>query len=190
MFKFIIIFQNLFVKNFLNKYQPILFQFKTKLIWIFKSFLFGRISKQYNLPLPHALSFLDSSVGKIFSILSVANDNTVLLVLSFIKFLFPIQFSQASTTESVLFSKIKSSASLSITNDTGNTENLARYFPLLMIKDFNSKGFSTYDDFMTNADVPVLAMNGLIDNPVNPFTGKVINSDEKTAHKKYLIRSD
>lgn len=80
--------------------------------------------------------------------------------------------------------------SLLITNDTGNTEDLARYFPLLMIKDFNSKGFLTYDGFMTNADVPVLAMNGLIDNPVNPFTGKVINSDEKTAHKQYLIRSD
>ncbi len=80
--------------------------------------------------------------------------------------------------------------SLLITNDTGNTEDLARYFPLLMIKDFNSKGFSTYDGFMTNADVPVLAMNGLIDNPVNPFTGKAINSDEKTAHKQYLIRSD
>lgn len=80
--------------------------------------------------------------------------------------------------------------SLLITNDTGNTEDLARYFPLLMIKDFNSKGFLTYDGFMTNADVPVLAMNGLIDNPVNPFTGKVINSDEKTAHKQYIIRSE
>lgn len=39
---------------------------------------------------------------------------------------------------------------------------------------------------MTNADVPSLAVEGIIENPVNPFTGKPIDSDEKSAHKQYI----
>lgn len=63
------------------------------------------------------------------------------------------------------------------------------YFPLLMVKDFNSEGFTISDEFMTNADVPTLATNGVIENPLNPFTGNPINSDEKTAHDQYIIVS-
>ena len=63
------------------------------------------------------------------------------------------------------------------------------YYPLLMVKDFGSKGFKTSREFMTNADVPTLATNGLIENPKNPFTGKLINSDEKTAHDQYIVMS-
>lgn len=66
-------------------------------------------------------------------------------------------------------------------------EDVEWYFPLLMVKDFNSAGFVTSDTFMTNADVPTLAMRGLIENPINPFTGKAINSDEKTAHDQFII---
>ena len=62
-----------------------------------------------------------------------------------------------------------------------------RFFPLLMVKDFGSTGFTTSSEFMTNADVPTLAASGLIENPVNPFTGKAINSDEKTAHDQFII---
>ena len=68
-------------------------------------------------------------------------------------------------------------------------ENMAAYYPLLMVKDFNSREFTTSYDFMTNADVPTLATNGIIENPINPFTGKEINSDEKTAHDQYIICS-
>lgn len=64
---------------------------------------------------------------------------------------------------------------------------LTPYFPLLMVKDFNSQSFQTSDAFMTNADVPVLALDGLIENPVNPFTNKSLTSDEKTAHPQYII---
>ena len=32
---------------------------------------------------------------------------------------------------------------------------------------------------MTNADVPTVATKGIINNPVNPYTGKPINSDLK-----------
>ena len=66
----------------------------------------------------------------------------------------------------------------------------ALYFPLFMVKDFNSTEFTTSTEFMTNADTPTLAFKGLIDNPINPFTNKPINSDEKTAHRQYMIISD
>ena len=75
----------------------------------------------------------------------------------------------------------------SITDAKGTVHDLERYFPLLMVKDFGSKGFSSSDDFMTNADVPTLAMEKLIENPINPFTGKAINSDEKYAHDQMVI---
>lgn len=64
------------------------------------------------------------------------------------------------------------------------------YFPLLMVKDFDAKEFTTSYEFMTNADVPSLAMSGLIDNPKNPFTGKIINSEEKSAHDQFIIMSN
>lgn len=70
------------------------------------------------------------------------------------------------------------------------TNDLGWYFPLLMVKDFNAKGFTSSDTFMTNADVPTLATQDLIDSPVNPFTGKSINSDEKIAHDQMIIRGD
>lgn len=54
------------------------------------------------------------------------------------------------------------------------------YNPLLLIKDFNSKGeFRSSDEFMTNADVPYLAAKGLIKDIRNPFTGKKITMNNK-----------
>ena len=44
------------------------------------------------------------------------------------------------------------------------------YNPVLMVKDFGATGFTINDEVITNADVPYIAVNGLIDNPVNPFT--------------------
>lgn len=73
--------------------------------------------------------------------------------------------------------------------DDGSDEykNVELYYPLLMVKDFGSEEFTTSDEFMTNGDVPTLAMKDVIENPVNPFTGKPINSDEKTAHDQFII---
>ena len=65
-----------------------------------------------------------------------------------------------------------------------------RYNPLLLVKDFNDKGFKTSDEFMTTADTPVFAVSDVIKNPVNPFTGKEINSDEKTAHAQIITSSE
>ena len=45
-----------------------------------------------------------------------------------------------------------------------------------MYKDFNSgvEGIVTDNSFMTNADTPILAVENLIEEPKNPFTGNVI----------------
>ncbi len=64
------------------------------------------------------------------------------------------------------------------------------YYPLLMVKDFNATEYTTDDTFMTTADVPTLAVSGVVENPVNPYTGNPINSDEKTAHRQYISLSD
>jgi len=70
---------------------------------------------------------------------------------------------------------------------SGQAPDLGAFFPLLMVKDFNSTEFTTDSTFMTNADVPTLAMEGVIENPINPATGNPINSDEKTAHDQLLL---
>lgn len=64
------------------------------------------------------------------------------------------------------------------------------YYPLLMVKDFGSNGFVVSEEFMTNGDVPTLATKDIIKDPINPFTGKIINNSEKTAHDQYIIFSD
>ena len=51
--------------------------------------------------------------------------------------------------------------------------------PLLMVKDFNAKGFSVSKEYMTNADTPYLAMKGIISNPVNPYSGNPISDQGK-----------
>lgn len=71
----------------------------------------------------------------------------------------------------------------------GGTVDLARYYPLLMVKDFDSREFTASDTFMTTADVPVLAVEGLIEDPVNPYTGKKLTMDEKTAHPQFITMS-
>lgn len=63
------------------------------------------------------------------------------------------------------------------------------YYPILLVKDFDATEFTTDSTFMTNADVPTLATSGLVRNPVNPFTGKAIDSSEKTAHDQYILYS-
>jgi YidC/Oxa1 family membrane protein insertase len=55
-----------------------------------------------------------------------------------------------------------------------------QFNPYLLVKDFNAKGEMKTDmTFMATADVPTLAMEGIIENPVNPYTGNAITSDRK-----------
>ncbi len=64
------------------------------------------------------------------------------------------------------------------------------YFPLLLVKDFGETGSPKEDGtFMTNADVPTIALNGIVSNPINPFTNKVVSSIEKTSHDQFIIKS-
>ncbi len=65
-------------------------------------------------------------------------------------------------------------------------EDVMYFNPLLMVKDFGAHGFTTDDRFMTNADVPVLALEGVVDDPVNPYTGQPINSDAKNGPQHIL----
>ena len=64
------------------------------------------------------------------------------------------------------------------------------FMPLLMVKDFNSTGFTVNDEFMTNGDTPTLATAGLIEDPVNPFTGNPINSDAKNGPQMLFYSED
>ena len=63
--------------------------------------------------------------------------------------------------------------------------------PLLLVKDFNATGsIKTDNTFMTNADTPFLAVNGIIGHPTNPFTGKEITTEEKTSHSQLINSSN
>lgn len=67
-----------------------------------------------------------------------------------------------------------------------NTNDFAGYAkdhlnPILLVKDFNSTDeFKTDYSFMSNADVPSIALKDIIKNPVNPFTGNEIDKDYKS----------
>ena len=67
---------------------------------------------------------------------------------------------------------------------------LQAYIPLLMYKDFNADEYSVDDTFMTNADTPFLATNGLFENNVNPFTGNTIDCIAKTSHDQMILCTD
>ena len=51
--------------------------------------------------------------------------------------------------------------------------------PVLMVKDFGQTGFTVSNELMTNADTPYLALNGVISDPVNPYTGMPITQTPK-----------
>lgn len=65
-------------------------------------------------------------------------------------------------------------------------EGVTFFNPLLLVKDFDSETFTTDDQFMTNGDVPTLALQGIVENPVNPFTGKPINNEAKNATEMHV----
>ena len=69
-----------------------------------------------------------------------------------------------------------------------NNLDIENFLPTLMVKDFDTHGkLKESDECMTNADVPFLAMNGIIKNPVNPFTGNLLDAHEKQEMEEYHI---
>ena len=54
------------------------------------------------------------------------------------------------------------------------------FHPTLLVKDFNATGkLSMNRDFMTNADVPLIALDGIVKKPVNPYSGKVLEPQKE-----------
>ena len=66
-------------------------------------------------------------------------------------------------------------------------QDIEAFMPLLMVKDFNAKGFTINYDFMTNGDTPAIAMKNIIDNPQNPFTNKPIDSNAKKGAQNVIV---
>jgi hypothetical protein len=59
-------------------------------------------------------------------------------------------------------------------------ECLQYYSALLLFKDFGAKGNISVDNqFMVNADTPILAAKEIISNPVNPFTEKTLEAKKE-----------
>lgn len=71
-----------------------------------------------------------------------------------------------------------------------NPEDVMAYNPLLLVKDFDSHAFRVDHQFMTNADTPTLAFSGLLQDPVNPFSGKPINSEAKNTEEYHVFYTD
>ena len=63
------------------------------------------------------------------------------------------------------------------------------YNPLLMVKDFGVEGFMTDNTFMTNADTPLIAFDGLVADPVNPFTGEPVTDRAKNDPEQHILES-
>lgn len=64
------------------------------------------------------------------------------------------------------------------------------FHPLLLVKDFNAKGALKTDmTFMTNGDVPSLALKGIVSEPVNPFTKKAVPLDTSDIKKDGVVIS-
>ena len=58
---------------------------------------------------------------------------------------------------------------------------LSNYHALLLVKDFYDSGeLLTDNTFMTHGDVPSIAMKGLIENQINPFSGKPIIQEKES----------
>ena len=61
------------------------------------------------------------------------------------------------------------------------------YNPILLVKDFNeTENLKTDMTFMTTADVPLIAVKDIIDNPKNPFTGNPLKPDKENGVNIYL----
>ncbi len=64
-------------------------------------------------------------------------------------------------------------------------------WPVLLVKDFNASGpLTVSDEFMTLADVPSIAMEGVVADRTNPFTGNVIDNTGKKDGDILIVESN
>ena len=74
--------------------------------------------------------------------------------------------------------------------DPSATVGDAMFFnPLFLFKDFGEKGLKRDDAFMTNADAPSMLLQGLVENPVNPFTGNPVTNEAKEKEEMVVTTS-
>jgi hypothetical protein len=74
--------------------------------------------------------------------------------------------------------------------NSGLSEEVLTYNPVLLVKDFDAEGFAADDRFMTNADVPLIALEGLISDPVNPATGDPLKNNIGTGSDILIFHSE
>ena len=68
-------------------------------------------------------------------------------------------------------------------------ENFMPYNALLLVKDFNQNDkIKISENFMTNADTPIIATKDIIKNPINPFSKKTLSNKEK--ENGVIIKTD
>ena len=75
------------------------------------------------------------------------------------------------------------------TDSSGEILDIMAFNPLFLVKDFDSQEFMTDTSFMTTADVPTIALDGLIENPTNPFTRQSINNQSKFTSNQLITSS-
>ena len=68
-------------------------------------------------------------------------------------------------------------------------DDIMLFNPLMLVKDFGQTEFKVDEQFMTNADTPLMAFKGLIDHPRNPFTGNEITDTAKYDDVQYVHRT-
>lgn len=85
--------------------------------------------------------------------------------------------------------KLKVNDDLMFKDKNGEEWNCMWLSSTLLEKDFNATGYTVNSEFMTNADVPTMAFENIIKDPINPFTGKRVNSDMKFNEKLELAFS-
>jgi YidC/Oxa1 family membrane protein insertase len=121
-------------------------------------------------------------LGKWFDFLKKNNvyNNTRIIIVSDHGWPFNIKFS-----DSIAIPRV---------NRDNHGTNLEAYAALLLVKDFNSNGALVINNsFMTNADVPLIALNGIVEDPINPWTGKILLSDKEngvTIVTSYAVETD
>ncbi len=80
---------------------------------------------------------------------------------------------------------------LIVNMEDGTSIDAEAYNALLLFKDFACNDpFQSEATFMSNADVPVLAMQGLFEDMKNPFTDDVISDKIKKAGLLALVYRD
>lgn len=64
---------------------------------------------------------------------------------------------------------------------------ISDFRPVLLVKDFDSHGFSVDERMMSNADVPAIATDGLIEDAANPFTGERFRFFSEAGDEAYML---